>query len=84
MTGVRHFQQTDLAAMRRQPRSSPYSRKMRPSSASGQPLTMLAASTAAPGAMRMSRGPSRWKLKPRSAESTYNILRLLSAYCGCM
>jgi hypothetical protein len=30
----------------------------------------VAASSAAPGAMRMSSGPSRWKLKPRSAEST--------------
>ena len=56
------------AAMREAHRSSPYSRSILASSASPYVLTTSAAvMPPEAGSMRMSRGASAWKLKPRSA-----------------
>ena len=60
---------TILAAIRRQARSSPHSRKMRPRSASGQVFTISSALCCAEGPMRMSSGPLRAKLNPLLAVS---------------
>ena len=63
---------TILLASLRQARSSPHSRKMRPSSASGQVFTISSALCCAEGPIRMSSGPSRAKLNPRLAVSICN------------
>ena len=59
-----------LLAMPLQCRSSPYSLMILPSSPSGHVLTSCSAVSLAEGPMRMSRGPGRVKLKPRSARSS--------------
>ena len=51
-------------------RSSPYSLMILPSSPSGHVLTSCSAVSLAEGPMRMSRGPGRVKLKPRSGRSS--------------
>src|SRR5579864_2941114 len=62
-------------AIRRAQRSSPYSRRMRSSSAALDSLTTLAAVTFAAGSMRMSSGPSARKLNPRSGSSSWVLER---------
>ena len=59
-----------LLAMPLQCRSSPYSLMILPSSPSGHVLTSCSAVSRAEGPMRMSRGPGRVKLNPRSARSS--------------
>src|SRR5580704_2928759 len=60
---------TMARAMRPAKRSSPYSRKIRTSSSADAPFTTSAAEVPA-RLMRMSRGPSCMKLKPRSESSS--------------
>src|SRR5919201_4814734 len=62
-------------AIRRAQRSSPYSRRIRSSSAPSESLTTAAAVSSAPGSMRMSSGPPARKLNPRSGSSIWVLER---------
>src|ERR1700688_2324420 len=65
---------TIARAIRREARSSPYSYRIRASSASLSPLTRSAAVSACSGFIRMSSGPSKRKLKPREGSSSARLL----------